>query len=138
MKWIKYLGHPVLVMSLFLLLLIESEHFGGFYLLYILMSLLVGSPFGIIAIIGMACLFIGYKVYRQQLHFIKPSMYLLGYSLMVISLVLFFGRKDRLETFQLTIPVLTFIAFSICSICFIIYTISLLLKSLERKKRALK
>lgn len=133
MKWIKYIGHPVLILSLYLLLLIDSEHFGGFYLLYILMALPTGTPFAFIAIIGLICLFVGYKVYRKHLHPIKPSLYLVGYSLMLFSLWLFFGRKDRLETFQLTIPTLTFIVFGICSFCFIVYTISLLLKSIERK-----
>lgn len=138
MKWIKYIGHPVLVLSLFLLLLIESEHFGGFYLLYILMALPTGSPFAIIALIGLISLFIGYKIYRQNVHPLKPGLYLLGYGLMVFSLVLFFGRKDRLETFQLSIPILTFIAFGICSLAFIVYTISILLKSVERKDKNLK
>lgn len=138
MKWIKYIGHPVLTLSLFLLLLIESEHFGGFYLLYILMALPTGAPFAITALIGLISLFVGYKIHRQHLHPIKPGLYLLGYGLMVISLVLFFGRRDRLETFQLTIPTLTFIAFGICSLCFIVYTISLLIKAIERKENNVK
>jgi xanthosine utilization system XapX-like protein len=132
MKFIKYIGHPVLLMSLYLLLLIESEHFGGFYLLYILMALPTGAPFAVISLLGLICVFIGYKIYREQFHVLKPTLYLLGWFTMLVGLLLFFSHRDRLATFELSIPTTTFVLFGICSVCFFIYVISLFVKKRDR------
>lgn len=133
MKWIKYIGHPVLAMSVYLLLLIEGAHFGGFFLLYLLMSLSVGSLYAIIAFVGLLLLFIGYKVYRKNLHPIKPILYVSGLVFMITALFIFFEKKERLETFELAIPTLTFIIFGIVSICFLINTFLLLRESIHHR-----
>lgn len=119
-------------MSLFLLLLMESNHFGGFYLLYILMALPSGAAFSLVAVFGLSLLFIGYKIYRRKIHPLKPLLYLLGYGLLIVSLFLFFTKKDRLETFEQTIPVATFILFAICSLCFLVHCANLFLKCWDR------
>ena len=130
MKWIKYTGHPVLVMSLYLLLLIEGAHFGGFFLLYLLMSLSVGALFAVTALIGLLIVFIGYKIYRKNPHPIKPILYILGFVIMIIALLIFFERKERLETFETTIPTFTFVLFGIVSLAYIINAFLLLRKSI--------
>ena len=130
MKWIKYTGHPVLVMSLYLLLLIEGAHFGGFFLLYLLMSLSVGALFAVTALIGLLIVFIGYKIYRKNPHPIKPILYILGFVIMIIALLIFFERKERLETFETAIPTFTFVLFGMVSLAYIINAFLLLRKSI--------
>ncbi len=62
MKALKIIGHPVLLISLYLLLIIEGDQFGGFYLLYLVMAIPHGVPYAIVALIAFLCVFTGYKV----------------------------------------------------------------------------
>lgn len=116
MKLIKIVGHPVLVMCFFLLLLISGEGFGGFYLIYLLIGLPHGVPHALLALAGLGAMFTGYKIYRKQSHVIKPLLYLLGSGLMVSALVAFFtaskGYND--PTFHQAVPLVTFILFGVC------------------------
>ena len=130
MKWIKYTGHPVLVMSLYLLLIIEGAHFGGFFLLYLLMSLSVGASFAVTAFIGLLIVFIGYKIYRKNTHPIKPILYLVGFAIMIVALFIFFERKERLETFETAIPTFTFILFGTVSLAYIVNAFLMLRNSI--------
>ena len=120
MKIVKNLGHPVLLICVFLLLLIESEHFGGFYLLYIILALTSGSAFAILASVGIVLVLFGYKV-KCSMHFrLKFLIEVSGLLLMVASLLVFFGVRDRLATFHFATPVLTFIIFGICAFSFML------------------
>ena len=120
---IKIIGHPVLVMSIYLLLIIEGEHFGGFYLLYLLMALPHGALYALLALAGIIVLLIGYKIQLVKFSVLKRLLYLSGLTLMILSLFVFFGKSDRtgtMETFEGGVPLVTFIIFGICVICFLI------------------
>lgn len=119
MKWFKLLGHPIVIISLFLLLIIESEHFGGFYIMYILFGFYSASYFAIAAILGIISVFLGYKVQVKSYYVTKCVLYFVGVALMYTSLILFFKQKDRLATFDLTLPLIVFTIFCICSLIFI-------------------
>src|SRR5687768_697513 len=115
MKIISIIGHPVLVMSLFLLIMISGEHFGGFYLLYLIMGLYGGASHSILAISGLAILFTGYKIYRSKPKTLKPLLYLLGISIMVWSLITFFDNSQGYNhgTFYQTVPFITLLLFGL-------------------------
>ena len=137
MKAIKIIGHPVLLMSLFLLLIIEGDQFGGLYLLYLVLALPQGAPYAIAALCGLAFVFAGYKVYRTRKHFLKPVFYLTGFLFMLISLIVFFSKGNKWETFGLTIPLLSFIIFGVSSVCFILNSLTLFMHNGDGKKHLL-
>ena len=129
MKILKIAGHPVLVMSVFLLLLISGESFGGFYVLYILLGLPHGVPDALLAVGGLAVMLLGYKIYRKQFSPIKPLLYLAGNALMIYSLFVFFrmskGYNDA--TFHQTVPFISFVLYGLCVLCNLFYSIILFL-----------
>jgi len=127
MKTLKLIGHPVLFITLFLLLLIEGDEFGGLYLLYLLLALPHGAPYAIAALVGVICVLTGYNVGPRQARLVKPIMYLTGFIIMVSSLFLFFGKGNKWETFSLTVPLLSVIFFSISSLFFLLNACSMLL-----------
>lgn len=131
MKAIKVIGHPVLLMSIYLLLIIEGQHFGGVYLLYLVLSIPQGAPYGLLALTGLLLVFTGYKVFRQRLNIIKPLLYIIGFLVMVFSLILFFSKGYNWNTFELIIPVVSFLLFGICSVFYLINSMQLLLKAMH-------
>lgn len=124
MKAIKFIGHPVLFMSLFLLLIIEGDQFGGLYLLYLVLALPQGAPYAIVALAGLILVFTAYKIYRVRAHYIKPALYVIGSLVMIFSLVLFFGKGNKWETFSLGIPLFSFIIFALSGLCFLLNALS--------------
>lgn len=136
MKLIKIIGHPVMVMCIFLLLLISGESFGGFYLIYFLIGLPHGVPHALLALAGLGVMFTGYKIYRNQFHIIKPLLYLLGSGLMILALVTFFAASKGYNdpTFHQAVPLFTFVLFGICVLSNVWLSVSLLLnKEVHRK-----
>ena len=119
MKLLKVLGHPILLVSIFPLLLIEGDNFGGLYLLYILLALPHGALYAVLAVLGPAALLIGYGVQTAKLKF---TLNLMGLSLMIFSLVIFFAPGNKSQTFHLAITLSTFIVFGLVSLCFIVNT----------------
>lgn len=119
MKLIKIIGHPVLVMSMFLLLLISGESFGGFYFIFLLLGLPHGVPHAILAFAGLIAMFIGYKIYRKHFNPIKPLLYLIGNALMIFALVTFFedSKGYTYSTFHQAVPLISFSLFGLCVLC---------------------
>lgn len=136
MKVINFIGHPVLVMSIYLLIMISGEHFGGFYLLYILMGLPNGASHALLATCGLAILLISYKIYRTKPHILKPVSTMLGLSVMVLALITFFensqGYND--DTFYQTFPLITMFLFALCVFCCIVQSIGNLFRVLKAPK----
>lgn len=135
MKIIKIIGHPVLVMSMFLLVIISGQHFGGFYLLYILMGLPNGAPHALIALTGLITLFIGYKIYRSKPHVFKPILYVIGVLIMSYALLTFFENSQGYNnaTFYQTVPLISLIIYGTCSLCCLIYAFWLIAKIYRSK-----
>jgi hypothetical protein len=139
MKLIKIMGHPVLVISLFLLVIIEGEHFGGFYVLYLLFGLVAGASYALIAIAGIVVMLLGYNFYKEK-QLMKPILYLVGWILLLVSYVVFFGdgKNNNGETFHTRVPLITFVFFGLCSICLLINIVYLFLKVRDKSERSLK
>lgn len=136
MKVIKILGHPIVVMSLFLLVIIEGVHFGGFYLLYLLIGLMYAAPFSLAAVAGIALKVVAYNLTLEKRPVLKPVLYLAGWLLFILSYALFFndsGNNHR-ETFETTAPFISFLLFSAGSLCFFINLLQMFMNS-ERKSQ---
>lgn len=124
MRIIKWIGHPVALVIVYLLLIISGDNFGGIYLLYLVLSLPHAVPYAVLAGLGIAGVVIAFNIHSKAMLFIKPLLYLVGIALMIFSLVLFFETGYNWNTFRETVPLSTFILFGICSICFLIRTLS--------------
>jgi len=134
MKLIKWMGHPVIFLILYLLLIIEGDQFGGFFMLYLLLALPHLVPYAVIAAVGMACVIVGFNVNKPGRLHLKPILYLAGLCLMLLALVLFFGKGNKWETFQYALPTISFIIFGLCSFCFLLNIVSLFINSQSFKE----
>jgi hypothetical protein len=128
MKIIKIIGHPVSVMCMYLLLLISGESFGGFYVLYIVLGLPHGVPDAIVSTLGLGIMLLGYKIYRNKFHPVKPALYFLGDTVMIIGLVLFFQTTKGYNnaTFHQAVPLFSFALFGLCVLCNVLLSVVLL------------
>jgi amino acid transporter len=133
MKIIKWIGHPVILVVLYLLLIIEGDEFGGFYMLYLFLSLPHLVPYSIIAAAGLSFIIIAFNSKRSEKRIF--AFYLFGYLLMLLSLIIFFSKGNKWKTFELDIPLLSFIVFGISSLCFLGWIFSLFQKSLSKSAR---
>ncbi len=115
------IGHPVLLLSLFLLVMIEGEHFGGFYILYLFFGLMYLAPFTLLAIAGITTIVIGYNL-KSEKQRVKSVLYLIGWLLFIASYLVFFNdlKSNHRETFKTAVPILSFALFGLSSICFLI------------------
>ena len=123
MKIIKILGHPIVLVTIFLLLIIEGAHFGGFYLLYLLLAIPHGATYAIMAIAGIILIVIAKGFITDNSNKLRAVLYLLGLLIMNASLLLFFSRNEKtgnLETFQGGVPLISFIIFGVIMLCFLV------------------
>lgn len=123
MKIIKILGHPIVLVTIFLLLIIEGAHFGGFYLLYLLLAIPHGATYAIMAIAGIILIVIAKGFITNNSNKLRAVLYLLGLLIMNASLVLFFNRNEKtgnMETFQGGLPLISFIIFGVLMLCFLV------------------
>ena len=124
MKALKYLTHPTVLIISFLLILISGEHFGGFYLLYILLALPHGGIHGILATLGLIILiYSNYKYKRQFSFLIEPILNITGAILLILSLALFFNNDIEhynYGTFFQIIPIITLALFGLLSVGFLV------------------
>ena len=134
MKIIKWIGHPVIVICTFLLLITEGENFGGFYVLYLILALPHGALYAILASIGIASIVLGFNIQKEKLLIQKQMLYLIGLLLMITSLINFFLTGNQLATFQETVPLLTFVIYGVCCLCFFVSIIYHLNQHLLNKK----
>lgn len=126
MKLLTILTHPVLVICSFLLILISGQHFGGFYLLYLLMALPHGGFHAILALIGIGLLLLSYAKYNRENKFlIEPLLNVTGVVCLFFSLNIFFFRSNSYNdgSFHQAIPLLTLILFLVLSLGFLSYSI---------------
>lgn len=133
MKAIKWIGHPVVLIILFLLLIIEGDNFGGFFLLYLILALPHGVPYALVAITGITSITVGFNVHNKRLEFYKIGLYIAGLLLMLISLIMFFAKGNKDATFKEPVPLFSFVFFGVCSFCFLLRTIYLMWRRGEKK-----
>lgn len=125
MKLISLITHPVLVVTLFCLTLVSGQHFGGFYLLYIILALPHGGIHAVLALLGIGTLLFSYGRYqRQSKVLIEPLLNVLGVLLLYLSLYLFFLNSLHYNsaTFEQPIPILSYVLFGVVSLGFLLYS----------------
>lgn len=126
MKIIKWISHPIIVCFAFLMILVSGDHFGGVYLLYVLMALPQGGLHSILAFCGIALLAINYARYRRQsLYLLDPLLNIIGVFMLYASLWIFFFRswEENDNTFGQTIPISTVILYVVCSLALLLYSL---------------
>ena len=136
MKVMKFITHPYLMIFVFCCILVSGEHWGGFYLVYLLLALPHGGIHSIFAVLGVGMLLFSFHKYmRTKTFLIESVLNILGNLLLVFSLVLFF-HNDRegynAGTFEQAVPIITLILFSLISICFLVDNIIGLSKKSDR------
>ncbi|MGC4038415.1 MAG: hypothetical protein QM764_20795 [Chitinophagaceae bacterium] len=117
MKFFKYAGNPYLFISLYLLLIIEGEHFGGFYLLYLLMALPHGASYAVVSVSGILLLVAANTIKSLILQRVLTPV---GFVVMVIGLLLFFIRGTADETFNLIFPLTLLCICGFSGLCLLI------------------
>lgn len=124
MKAIKIITHPVLLIISFLFILISGQHFGGFYLLYLLMALPHLGVHAILAMTGILLLLFSYLRFgRQNKYFIEPLINIIGAGCLVFSLYLFFNNDKKGYndgTFEQLVPQITLVLFGLLTIVFVL------------------
>lgn len=134
MKVFEIIAHPLTLIVSFFFILISGEHFGGFYLLYLLLALPYGGLHALVAMSGIAVLIVAYlKFKRQNQYVIETIMNVLGAACLVVSLIVFFYHDQsnyNLGTFHQVIPKITLAVFGVLVIVFALYNI---LRTISRK-----
>ena len=127
MKAIKIITHPLSLIISFLLILISGEHLGAFYLLYILLALPHGGIHSLLAVAGIAIiLFCNYKYKMDFKYLIEPLLNILGATLLILSISLFFyNDKDHYNysTFYQILPMISLVVFALLITGFLIKNI---------------
>jgi hypothetical protein len=126
MKIIRWIGHPVIVMVLYLLLIIEGDEFGGFFMLYLLLSIPHLVPYSLVAALGLILMIFAFNYTGSKV--LAAFSYLAGYALMLAALLMFFSKDNKWKTFEPGVPLFSFIVFGISSFCFLVWTFSLFQK----------
>ena len=126
----------MLVLSLFLLVLIEGVHFGGFYVLYLFFGLTYAAPFALIALTGIAVMVSVFNSSFKKRPLLKPFLYLIGWIMLIISYVIFFtdNNNNHRETRETTVPIISFVLFGICSLCFLFNMFSWFVNKTGKKR----
>jgi hypothetical protein len=134
MKTLKWIGHPVLFVIIYLLLIIEGDHFGGFFILYLLLTLPHLVPYAVVSAFGIIGVVIGYNIEKEKQLKLKLMCYFIGFCLMILALILFFAKGNKWETFNYILPTVIFIIFGICGLCFLLNAIRLLQMNNDLRK----
>lgn len=107
----------------FLLIIISGQHFGGFYLLYLLLALPYGGIHALLAVAGIVCLaLVNIKASWERNSVVRLGGAILGTSLLVASLVLFFINDKQgynSGTFEQFVPLATLGLFTLIAILFV-------------------
>jgi hypothetical protein len=127
MKAIKIITHPILLIISFLFILISGQHFGGFYLLYLIMGLPHFGLHAILASVGILLLIFSYlKFGRTGKNIMAIIFNIIGSGCLVLSLIRFFynDRKGYNNgTFDQLMPQITLVIFGLLTIAFAINNI---------------
>ena len=123
MKIINFITNPWTIIISFLMIIINGQHIGGFYFLYILLALPHAGDYAILAGLGIFLLLIGYYNQRIKNVTIQPIIYLIGVLLLHGSIFIFFyndHEHTNYGTFYKLVPQITLILFASISISFIV------------------
>lgn len=137
MKVFKILGHPYMLVLCFCFILISGEHWGGFYINYVLMALPYGRLQSLLALAGVIILIVNHrKLYLRIDRLTAQLLNLLGVLLLLGSLVVFFKRDTahyNWGTFYQALPLFTLFFSAFIALCFLVNTF--LSQSLKRSTK---
>lgn len=127
MKLINIITHPVLVIIAFCVILVSGEHFGGFYLMYLLMALPHGGIHAVLALLGTGLILFSYAKYkRESQFFFEVVLNILGVFSLYTSLWLFFYNSWDYNngTFDQSVPIMSIVLFGLVSLGFLAQSIT--------------
>lgn len=126
MKAIKFFGHPVMTICLFLVILISGESIGGVYLFYLLLALPHGLIHSILAIAGIILLLVSFNRVKNVASMAKIYMNITGILLLGFSIFYFFYNDKghyNYGSFSSTPFWITFSLFAISALCLLSLTV---------------
>jgi hypothetical protein len=133
MKLLNWIGHPVVLVVVYLLLVIEGDNFGGYFAVYLILALPHGALYAMFSAIGIGLIVYGFNLAKEPKQaWLKSGCYIMGFVLMVLGLCVFFSKGNKWETFESLLPLTTFSFFGITSVCFLINLTISLSKKLAR------
>lgn len=139
MKVIHIITHPVTLIVSFLFILISGEHWGGFYILYLLLALPHGGMHALLGLVGTILLCVAiYQRNKINKHRDSSLLCIGGALLMAGSLLSFFmqrGGEYNYGTFTQTVPVISLIVFVALVTSFLTYNIFVLKNSKGQSTR---
>ena len=138
MRLFKIITHPVLLISIFLVLIINGENWGGVYLWYLLLALPHGAVHSLFAVLGCGLIVYSYARYeRKGKYLVGPLLNLAGLLFLLLSVFYFFYNDKsnyNISTFEGGVPLFMMGLFGILSLLFAIDNVVLLFA----KERVLK
>lgn len=138
MKAINIITHPVTLIICFLLVMVSGQHFGGFYLLYILLALPHGSVHSVLAVAGITILLFSNYKYKRQFSFkIEPLLNITGVLMLLFSLYLFFYNDKghyNYGTFYQIVPIISLVGFVLMCVVFSINNLGKLFRQVDHNR----
>lgn len=130
MKAIQLINHPVTIIISFLFILISGEHWGGFYMLYLLLALPHGGLHALLGFAGVLMLVVAMNK-KIQISRNKNSslLRLFGVLFLIASLLSFFTQKGaeyNYGTFNQLMPVITLVLFIVLATCMVMNNVMIL------------
>ena len=124
MKILNILTHPVVLIISFLLILISGQHFGGFYLIYLLFALPHGGIHAIFGFTGiLIILFSYYKFKGIRQYRIESFLNIAGLLFLLCSIFFFFYNDKQgynYQTFDQVVPLISLVLFAIISLFYLV------------------
>lgn len=124
MKIILMVGYPLVLLTLFFLLVFEGASFGGFYVVYMLLGLKNSAPFSLWAATGTGMVLGSFLASQHGDRPWKSFVAILGIVLMVVSLFLFYESVTDAGSGKLTLMIFPVCLFGLSGICFLITHVS--------------
>lgn len=127
MKTIKVITHPVVLILSFLFILISGEHFGGFYMLYLLMALPHGGMHSLLALSGIVILLISYQRFKRENKYVAETIINIAGTGCLVASLFFFFLNDKSDynggSFEQWAPRITLILFGLLVIAFALFNV---------------
>ena len=124
MKLPHVITHPLFLILCFLCILIDGEKIGGFYFFYILLGLIHGGIYAILAIFGIVLILFSYAKYRNSENYpIQAVLNIGGVFLLLASLFSFFYQDVghyNYQTFYDSVSLSVFYFFLLIALLFLI------------------
>ena len=137
MKLFKFISHPYLLIASFSAIMISGQHFGGFYLLYVLLALPHAAVHSLLALLGIVLLCVSYNRFSiNKTNLMACLINLVANILLLLSLFFFFHNdveRYNYATFHQTIPQITLTIFFVISVVSFLDNLISVFRNREKK-----